>query len=190
MVVSVNVCTFQWYFTGPMSFGGILRRSRSFGVTEPIFPCPITGEVKFPKKKGTWVIRSFSQKKEERPASTLLLPWKETLPSDAEIPQTMRIGAFIRLLEETDKVLSAAAVSSRETSKSRRPSISFRSMGGRDSRERTSDGAHGGPLAFCAGSRKGEGDGVARWGARRRLARGEKHRRRARSWGGSGGRRR
>ena len=37
MVLSVHVCTFQWYFTRPMSFSDILRKSRSFDAPEPIF---------------------------------------------------------------------------------------------------------------------------------------------------------
>jgi hypothetical protein len=38
MVFSVHGANFQWYFTGPKSFGGILRRSQPFDATQPIFP--------------------------------------------------------------------------------------------------------------------------------------------------------
>jgi hypothetical protein len=37
MVLSVHGRTFQWYFTGVQPFGYILRRSRSFDATQPIF---------------------------------------------------------------------------------------------------------------------------------------------------------
>ena len=33
-----NGCNFQWYFSGPRAFGGILRKSRSFSAMRPIFP--------------------------------------------------------------------------------------------------------------------------------------------------------
>ena len=33
-----NGCNFQWYFTGPRAFGGILRKSRSFSAMRSIFP--------------------------------------------------------------------------------------------------------------------------------------------------------
>ena len=38
MVVSVNVYTFQWYFTGTSSFNGIFRKLSSLNGTQPIFP--------------------------------------------------------------------------------------------------------------------------------------------------------
>ena len=38
MVFSVRSGNFQWYFMGPKSFNGILRRSQTFDATEPIFP--------------------------------------------------------------------------------------------------------------------------------------------------------
>ena len=38
MVLSGNVCIFQWYFTGASIFSGILRKSQSFDATQPIFP--------------------------------------------------------------------------------------------------------------------------------------------------------
>ena len=38
MVVSVNVCTFRWYFTGANSFSSIFRKSSSLSATQLIFP--------------------------------------------------------------------------------------------------------------------------------------------------------
>jgi hypothetical protein len=38
MLLLVHGATFQWYFTGAQTFSGILRRSRSFDATQPIFP--------------------------------------------------------------------------------------------------------------------------------------------------------
>jgi len=38
LVFCGNGSSFQWYFTGPNSFSGILRKSTSFDATEPIFP--------------------------------------------------------------------------------------------------------------------------------------------------------
>jgi hypothetical protein len=37
MLFSVHSGNFQWYFTGPKSFNGILRRSQPFDGIEPIF---------------------------------------------------------------------------------------------------------------------------------------------------------
>jgi len=45
-----NECNFQWYFTGPRAFGGILRKSQSFSAMRPIFPS-INGSILFAKKK-------------------------------------------------------------------------------------------------------------------------------------------
>jgi hypothetical protein len=69
--------------------------------------------------------------------------------------KTICTGTFIRLLEETDKGSSHAAVSWRRTRKSRRPCFSSRCRGVADARERTGSGTRRRLLLLRASSRKG-----------------------------------
>jgi len=46
LALSGNVNIFQPYFTGPSAFDGILRKSWSSDVTEPIFPLEHAGELR------------------------------------------------------------------------------------------------------------------------------------------------